>query len=432
MAKPLLFIAFHAGEPFGATLESARLASAETVVRGAGEFPARATRSATFAAIAKAANALGVACLVAATDDRLVACLGDPQERKALFDAISRSRLVPTPIGGTGAELNLLSPVEVADELRLNFDIWRRAMFTAPIARAPRVETRFATRTANPAAEIGAANLPIKGETLIVVDVDTIARDGDLDAALMLFVAAVKARKDWTLSAAAGQPSAQYERMLRDILVAGARAEVIPGATTEYDPARHGFPLELARALASPMVASRTLAGSTDALSLRPLDFAALEPKIARGLLLRRLTGAFGGATSFPFTERLRASFTLGLALLDRLGAERAEEPVTAAEITLAADIVTNLERAIETVQRTVTGDDAIAHLGDAKKAKTRVVRSLPKVEEGGPLPKRGDYVAALRKACPAAVQSLGHLGDALRCPRAKASPATQLRESVV
>jgi hypothetical protein len=349
-----------------------------------------------------------------------------------LFDAVSRARLIPTPIGGTGAELNVLSQVEVADELRLNFDVWRRAMFTAPIARAPRVETRFATRTADPAAEVTAKALPIKGDTLLVVDVDVIAQQGDVDAALARFVASVRARNDWTLAAAQGQPSSQYERMLRDILVAGARAEVIPGATSDYDPARHGFPLELARSLAPAMVASRTLAGTTDAISLRPIDFSVLEPKIARGLLLRRLTGAFGGGANFPFTERLRASFTIALALLDRLTGERSDEIVTAAEVGLAAEIIANLERAIDTVQRSVNGDDAIAHLGEAKKAKTRVVRALPKLEEGVALPKRGELIAALRKACPAAIQSLGHLGDALKAPRAKASNAPQLRESVV
>lgn len=430
MAKPLVHIAFHAGEPFGATLESARLESAETVVRGAGPFSSRLERSTVFSAIARAANSLGVACFVAATDDRLLAGLSDPAERKALFDAISRNRLVPTPIAGSNAELRLLSPLELADELRLNFDLWRRAMFTAQIARAPRTETRLTTRTADPAAEIASAVFTAKGDTLIVVDVDEIAERGEVEPALTRFVAAAKARKDWNIGGVSGQPATQYDRLLRDILTAGARADVIPVATTDFDPARQGFPLELARSLAPAPVAARLLSGTTEALGSRPISIAALEPKVARGLLLRRMASAFGGSAEVPFTERIRASFTLALALLDRLGAERAEESCTAQDLSLAGDIITNLERAIEITQRTASGEEADQHLTDAKKAKTRVVRAIPKLEEGATtLPKRGELVTALRKACPPAIQSLGHLSEALR---ANAKPVSALRESAV
>lgn len=429
MAKPLVHIAFHAGEPFGAILESARLESAEAVVRGAGPFSSRLERCTVFGAIARAANALGVAAYVSATDDRLLTGLADPQERKALFDAVSRGRLVPTPVAGTGAELRLLSPLELADELRLNFDLWRRAMFTAPIARAPRTETRITTRTADPAAEIAAGAITAKGDTLIVVDVDEIAERGDLEPALARFVAAVKARKDWTITAATGQPATQYDRNLREILTNGARADAIPLATTDFDPVRQGFPLELARSLAPPALAARALAGTSDALGSRPISIAALEPKVARGLLLRRMASAFGGSAAVPFSERVRASFTLALALLVRLGDERAEEPATAQEWALCGELVTNLERAIEIVQRAASGDEATSHLGEAKKAKTRVVRAIPKVEEGVAPPKRGELVTALKKACPAAIQSLGHLTEALRADH-KLEPA--LRETAV
>lgn len=429
MAKPLVHIAFHAGEPFGAILESARLESAEAVVRGAGPFSSRLERCTVFGAIVRAANALGVAAFVSATDDRLLAGLADPQERKALFDAISRSRLVPTPVAGTNAELRLLSPLEFADELRLNFDLWRRAMFTAPIARAPRVETRLTTRTADPAAEVASGTFTAKGDTLIVVDVDEIAERGDLETALARFVAVVKGRKDWTLAAASGQPATQYDRLLREVLTNNARADAIPLAVTDFDPVRAGFPLELARSLAAPALATRTLAGTSDALGSRPISVGALEPKVARGLLLRRMTSAFGGSAEVPFTERIRASFTLALALLVRLENERAEETATAQELALCGEVVSNLERAIETVQRTATGDDASSHLAEAKKAKTRVVRAIPKAEEGAPLPKRGELVTALKKACPAAIQSLGHLTEALRAER---RPAPALRETAV
>ncbi len=427
MAKPQVFIAFHAGEPFGATLESARNESAEGVIRGAGPFSSRPEKCLVFPTLGRCASTLGVAVFIAATNDRLLDAFNDPAERKAVFDGVSRLRFVPTPVAGNSCELKLLSPLEVADELRTNFDLWRRALFTAPIARPPQVETRFATKTPDPAAEL--ATFTFKGPTLLVVDVDEIARHGDLDAALARFVAAIKARKDLVLAPAQGQPAGAYEKMLRDILTAGARAEVIElPSPADFDGARHGFPLELARNLAPASLAARALGSGGESIAKRPLSLAGLEPKLARGLLLRRLASSFSSSALVPTTERVRASFTLGAALMDRLVPERADEPCTAADLTLGAEIVTNLERIIDTVNKRAKGDEAENHIVDAKKAKTRAVRALPKLDEEGALPnppvKRGEFVQALRKVCTAAVQSAGHLTDALK---AHVSPNTQV-----
>lgn len=411
MAKPQVMIAFHAGEPFGATLDAAREQSAEQGLRASAPFESTAVGP-LFAAIAKAANAVGVTCYVAATNDRLLAGLADVAGRKAMIDGVSRQRLVPAPTAGNGAELKLLAPLEIADEVRMNFDLWRRAIFTSPVSKLPNVEQTVVTVTGDPAAEV--TGLTFRNTALIVVDVAQVDRCGNVEAALLKFVNALTARKDIQLIAAASQPQGGFDRMLSEVLTSGARAQVVAlGAPSEYDSARAAFPLELARLLAPTSLAARALASRANDLQTRPLVLGAIDVKFVRGLLLRKLASGFSAGSGIDELERMRASFTIAHALLERLAVEKPDEKIGAHEMQLALEIPANLERVIDRVAKNARGEAPEASLLEAKKLKTRSVRALPKADED-PIT-RAEFLAAVKKAALAAAQCTEELITAVR-----------------
>jgi hypothetical protein len=406
MAKPQITIAFHAGEALPAFLDIVRESSAEESLRTTTRFAPGPVKG-IFGALSKLAAALSRPVLVGVTNARLDAALREPSERKALYDGVAHGRLAPTPVAATGARLETLSPLEVADEVRLNADHWRRRLLAAPIVPPPRTESLVITSTADPARELEA--VAVKDGALWVVDLAAIEREQAPEAALARLAKSLAARKDLAIAPPQTVAASWLDRMLREVLTVGQRAAVLPTPSeAEFDSARDAFPLELARALAKPQYAPRALAKDFDGRPATEI-YAALDPKLKSGFLLRALAGGFGGGY-VPRAEKLRAGFTLAHELLAALPPEAFEGAATPAEVALAATIAPNLEALLEREKAARSELTGSASIEDARKAKTRALRTLPKA--GDPPPTRDELRASLQKGCLAAIACTEALAD--------------------
>ncbi len=416
MAKTFLILHFHAEEPFGPVLEAARASSRDEAIRGSPAFPG-ADACRVFPALLRLVNSLGVPVLLSLSNERLVRALSDPTEHKALSDGISRGRFLPTPAPAFGADLRLLAPLEVADEVRLNLDLWRMAMITPSFAAQAKTDQRVVLHEADPARALALLRpAPGKDALLLGIDLGSVVRSGDVDAALARLSEALAKRGDCKLATPAPTPHGWAERMLQNILSSGTGyPSFAPAHGDGYAAGRDGFPLELAR-LAAPVASSaRTLARHGGAIVEAGFDCAKLDPKVARGLLLRCLARA-GAPDGIPHLERVRASFQLAAILLEALLADPAalEGTAPAAAFDQCAAVPACVERALERAR--AAGEDAVSAptLAEAVKLKNKLSRLLPQQDHGAAALDRAAFTAALQKLTVAALAVVEKLAEPL------------------
>lgn len=419
MAKTFLILHFHAEEPFGPVLDAARAGTREEVILNSPPFAGldAGAPGRVLPALLRLVNSLGVPVLLSMSNERLVRALSDPTEHKALSDGVSRGRFLPTPMPAFGADLRLLAPLEVADEVRLNLDLWRMAMITPPFAAQAKTDQRVVLHEADPARALAQLR-PAQGRDplLLGIDLGSVLRSGDADAALSRLSDALQKRSDCKLVTPAPTPHGWAERMLQNILSSGTGYPSFDLPRGDgYGAGRDGFSLELARLAAPVASCARTLARHGGAIVEAGFDHSKLDPKVGRGLLLRCL--ARGGALDgIPAIERVRASFQLATVLFDSLLADPSalEGSAPAAVFDLCAALQASVERAVERA-RTAGGDAANAPpLAEAVKLKGKLGRLLPQQDPAAPAPERAAFTAALRKLTVAALAVVEKLAEPL------------------
>lgn len=401
MARPHLTLHFHAQESFGPLLESARAGSEVASIRDGLVQEAPAAERRTLGALLRLANALSTPVMLSLSNERLWRTLEHAAERKALSDGISRGRFVATPTPGLGAELRLLAPFEVADELRLNVDLWRRAMITPPFGLVDRDATIITLEPTDPARTVTALPKQAAARPLLMtLDLTAAEAHGPLTEVLAELTRVLKDRKDVQLVQSATVPAGAIDRLLGSLLQSGGSYPSFHPYPGAFDPTRDGFPLDLARALTRANPGARAIAPAVMDLVNAGFDVRRLDPALARGVLLRSLTRAHRSATAVA--DHASASFALATTLIELLlkdekslaGEARAEMLLLALEIPAA------LERVIAGVAPGIPA----AAVAEAKKAKTRALRSLPKPEEA-PRPTLA-FLQDLHRACVAATAS--------------------------
>ena len=329
MAKPLLTLLFHSEDPLGPVLESAREYVIEKGLSGLHPFGSHGCPALdrSLPAVSRLANSLGVPVLLSLSNERLGRALEDPTERKALSDGLSRGRLLPTPTAAFGVELPLLAPFEVADEVRLNIDLWNSALFAPPFTARPKVDQTLVIRDPDPASLCASPQLFGKGKAaLLAVDLGRLGDSGAPAKALVRLTEVLRDRKDCRLASPAASPRGWADQALREILVAGLRVPMFAESPEDcFDVRLHGFPLDLARHLAGDSATSKVFAAAAEPILGKSFKLGDLEGKLRNGLLIRRLARS-GTADGIPHCERVRASYVLTAALVESLLETPADE----------------------------------------------------------------------------------------------------------
>ena len=322
MAKPHLTLHFHCEETHGPVLESARR---YTVSRGITaqhpfERPGGRPPGRSLPALLRMAHALGVPVLLSLTNERLLRAMTDPAERKALSDGVSRGRLLPTPVAAFGAELPILAPFEVADEIRLNIDLWKRSLFTPSFAARPECDGRGVNRDADPAQACAAPQLIPGGKSfLLAIDLTSLELQADPERRLGKLGDSLRNRKDFRLASPSASPHGWTDQALREILGGSLRFPTFSDASERcFDIRQFGFPLDLARLLADDAHADKVFAASGEQLMNAGFDITKLEARLRHGLLLRRMARS-ETTDEIPHAERARASYVLAGALIESL-----------------------------------------------------------------------------------------------------------------
>jgi len=354
MAKPHLTLHFHCEETHGKVLDSAHRFAVSRGITPLQPFclPGGRPPGKSLPALLRMAHSLGVPVLLSLSNERLLRAMSDPAERKALSDGVSRGRLLPTPVAAFCAELPILAPFEVADEIRLNIDLWKRALFTPPFAAQPECDGRGVVRHADPARACAAPDLVPAGKShLLAIDLTPLELQPDPEQTLNRLGETLRNRKDFRLASPAASHRGWAEQALREILSGSLRFPTFSQVSrTSFDVRRHGFPLDLARMLADDSHADRVFAAFGDQLTEAEFDVARLEARKRHGLLLRRLCRS-APTDEIPHTERARASYLVAGALIASLQESVAAEAVIdPAAVGLAAQLKGRLRLDLERI----------------------------------------------------------------------------------
>ncbi len=335
MSKPLLSLHFHADERFGPILESARATARDERLRKAAPFDSPPEGTRVFGALHRFADGLGAPVLVSISNERLLRAFDDASERKALGNGTSRRRLLTVPTLAFSADPRLFAAFEVADEVRLNLDLLKRALITPPLAEPPSGDARHVVYAADPAATI--ADLPLHAKEVVIgIDLGSIERGGDVDGAFARLLDAILGRNDLRVKTPVAGPPGFGDRFLQDLLASGGRyPRFAAGSEDDVDVTRDIFPFDLIVKSLADAAAPRTIAAHGNAILESGFDLEKLDPKLARGLLLRRLARAAVPDGTDPI-ERARAAFLIAGVLLERCVAD---ESVPDAAITLAGSM---------------------------------------------------------------------------------------------
>ncbi|MFH0946385.1 MAG: hypothetical protein V2A76_14400 [Planctomycetota bacterium] len=329
MAKPLLTLLFHSEDPLGPVLETAREYAIEKGLSGLHPFGGNdgPALERSLPAVSRLANSLGIPVLLSLSNERLSRALDDPNERKALSDGLSRGRLLPTPAAAFGAELPLLAPFEVADEVRLNIDLWNSALFAPPFTARPKVDQTLVVRDPDPASRCSNPQTFGQGKSgLLAVDLGRLGVSPAPEKALARLTEVLRDRKDCRLASPTASPRGWTDQALREILVAGLRMPMFSESPEAcFDVRLHGFPLDLARHLAADSATFRVFAAAAGPILGKPFRLGELDGKLRNGLLLRRLARS-GAADGIPHCERVRASYVLTAALVESLAENLVDE----------------------------------------------------------------------------------------------------------
>lgn len=352
MAKTQIVLHFHAEDPFGPILESARLTGQDASIRDSAPFDDPGAGAGRLPQVIKGAlrlsDGLGVPVLLSLSNACLVRALGDRSERKALTEGVSRGRLLPTPTPAFGADLATLAAFECADELRLNIDLWKRAVIAPPIGELSLNDTRMVISSNDPASQL--SSLPTGGgakRLVLGIDLNAVARNSDPAAALAALANDLRNRNNIRPGSPTSHPSGYCDQLLGDVLGSGGRYPRFFGRDRSgFDAVRDGFPLELARKMADDSLATRSLAGHGAELVDADFDLARVSPNVARGVLLRVLTRS-AGCDGIPHLDRLRASFLVAAHLLESIdvnATDGANEPADQRQVESATRIANPLQ----------------------------------------------------------------------------------------
>lgn len=395
MAKARVTLWFHGEDAFGPLLDSTRSSSADDAVRRASPFPPSKGKS--LPSLLRLANGLGVPVLLSLSNERLLRAFSDPQEKKALADGASRRRILPVATAALGAELRLFAPFETADELRLNTDLWKQALITPPFAIVPIQSRRRTIYSDDPAGALDDVHPKGDGE-ILCIDLGSIERGRDPEGAMRRLAERLK---DLPVAAPAPDRPGTIDAFLRDVLVAGARApRFAPDRHEGYDPAAHGFPIELLHALLPESVATRTLAPHGVALLQAGFDVSRLAPAVARGAMLRSVARGAGPDALCP-VARARASFLLATALLAHVeGDPDALAAVTPQPAAGRVDEVTShLEAALRRADEEARAGAVAAHAPAPGATGPAFVAALRAMASAG-LAALDEALAARKDAC--------------------------------
>ncbi len=405
MSNPHLVLHFHGEETFGPIFQAIRNRPAtgkNDPVAAARAFAApRSAR--VLPQILKLANALSVPVLLSLSNERLLRALSDPAEKKALSDGASRGRLLPAPSPAWSASTRVLAPFEVADEVRANLDLWRRALITPAFALPVHAEHRLAVHDADPARVLLRTPRFARDVQSIGFDLACIETSDDVEGAFSRLIQHLRDRTDVKVAAASAAPRGGAEKFLGDVLTAGLRFPAFAAATPDgFDVGRDGFPLDLARLIAPGAVAERALAPHGEALLTAGYDWTKLPPKVGRGVLLRRLarSGVFDGT---PHAEQARASFLTGLVLIEQL---RTDPAATAGDV--GGDVAALCSELIARTERIVAETAKSRSVSDAKRTQTNTAKLVPAVAAAKT---RAEFLEQLEPLARGAFKTLEALG---------------------
>ncbi len=405
MSTQRYLLHFHGEETFGPLFQSIRGRPAPAKndpVAAARPFPTpRSVR--VLPQVLKLANALSVPVIVSLSNERLLRALSDPAEKKALADGASRGRILPAPTAAWSSETRVLAPFEVADEVRANLDLWRRALITPAFTLPVHAEHRFAIHDADPARVL--ARTPRLGREIqsIGFDLQCLENASDVEAAFSALIAALRERPEFGAAPAVAAPRGTAEKFLGDVLTSGARVPAFATRSPDaFDVGRDGFPLELARAIAPGALAERSLAPHGEALLTTRFDVMKLPAKAARGFLLRRLARA-GVRDGTSHAEQARAGLLTALVMIEQTRSDPAS-----ANGEIGVDAGALCTELLVRVERIVTEAAKSRAVSDAKRAHTNATKLVAAVAA---TTNRTDFLAELEPLVRGAFKALEALG---------------------